>query len=44
VTILNDGFEYQGERFKSLSVLASKIAGTRWNGYGFFGLLQKESA
>ncbi len=44
VTILDDGFEYRGERFKSLSVLASKIAGTRWNGYGFFNLLQRESA
>lgn len=44
VTVLDDGFEYRGERFKSLSVLASKIAGTRWNGYGFFGLLQRESA
>jgi hypothetical protein len=44
VTIVDDGFEYHGERFRSLSVVASKIAGTRWNGYGFFGLLQKESA
>lgn len=44
VTVLDDGFEYLGERFKSLSVVASKIAGTRWNGYGFFGLLQREGA
>ena len=44
VTVLDDGFEYQGERFTSLSVLASKIAGTRWNGYGFFRLLKKECA
>ncbi len=44
VTVLEEGFEYQGERFKSLSLVASRIAGTRWNGYGFFGLLQKESA
>lgn len=44
VTVLDDGFEYQGERFKSLSLVASKIAGTRWNGYGFFGLLGKERA
>ncbi len=44
VTVLDDGFEYRGERFKSLSVVASKIAGTRWNGFGYFGLLQKKSA
>lgn len=44
VTILDEGFEYRGERFKSLSVVASRIAGTRWNGYGFFGLLTRESA
>ena len=44
VTVLGDGFEYHGERFKSLSVLASKIAGTRWNGYGFFGLLTRRNA
>ena len=44
VTVLDDSFEYQGERFTSLSVLAGKIAGTRWNGYGFFHLLKKECA
>lgn len=47
VIVLDDGFEYQGERFASLSQVARKISGTRWNGYGFFGLLakpQKEAA
>jgi hypothetical protein len=38
VTVLADGFEYRGQRFKSLSAIARKIAGTRWNGPAFFGL------
>jgi hypothetical protein len=24
--------------YKSLSAIASKVAGTRWNGFAFFGL------
>jgi hypothetical protein len=44
VTVFADGFEYGGERFKSLSAVARKISGARWNGFGFFGLLQKEDA
>lgn len=38
VRVLDDGFEYMGERFGSLSEVARKIAGTRWNGPRFFGL------
>lgn len=37
-TILEDGFEYQGRRFKSLSAVANFITGTRWNGLVFWGL------
>lgn len=36
VTVLNDGFEYQGERYCSLSKIARVITGTPWNGYLFF--------
>ena len=36
--ILEDGFEYDGEYFKSLSAIARHITGSRWNGYKFFGL------
>lgn len=43
VTVLEEGFEYKGERFGSLSVIASKITGTRWNGFAFFNLLRKEA-
>jgi hypothetical protein len=38
VTVLRDGFEFEGRRYKSLSAIARAIAGTRWNGWRFFGL------
>ena len=38
VIVLDDGFEYQGRRYKSLSAIARAITGTRWNGPAFFGL------
>ena len=42
VTALADGvFEYEGRRYKSLSAIATEIAGTRWNGFLFFGLKKR---
>ena len=38
VTVLEQGFEYKGKRFDSLSMIASRVTGTRWNGFSFFGL------
>lgn len=38
ITVLRDGFEWQGRPYKSLSAIARAITGTRWNGYRFFGL------
>jgi hypothetical protein len=38
VTVLADGYEWQGRPFKSLSAAARAITGTRWNGLVFFGL------
>jgi hypothetical protein len=38
VTVLKDGFDWGGQRYKSLSAVARAITGTRWNGYRFFGL------
>ncbi len=38
VTVLADGFDYQGQPYKSLSAIARAITGTRWNGWVFFGL------
>ena len=33
-----NGFEYDGRIFRSLSAVAREITGTRWNGRLFFGL------
>jgi hypothetical protein len=38
VTVLREGFDWDGRRYKSLSAVARAITGTRWNGYRFFGL------
>jgi hypothetical protein len=38
VTVRDDGYEYQGRSYKSLSAIARAITGTRWNGPLFFGL------
>jgi hypothetical protein len=38
VRILEDGFEYDGRRFRSLSAIATEVTGTRWNGFLFFGI------
>jgi hypothetical protein len=38
ITVLDDGFEYLGEKHNSLSIIAGLITGTNWNGYLFWGL------
>jgi hypothetical protein len=40
VTVLEDGFAYRGQRYRSLSQIARRITGTHWNGLAFFGLRQ----
>jgi hypothetical protein len=42
-TVLDDGYEYQGRRYKSLSAIARAITGTRWNGPLFWGLRNHRS-
>jgi Protein of unknown function (DUF2924) len=39
VTITEDGFEYAGENYPSLTKIAQKITGAHWSGPRFFGLL-----
>jgi Protein of unknown function (DUF2924) len=36
--VRDDGYEYRGSPYKSLSAIARAITGTRWNGWVFFGL------
>ena len=38
VTVLPDGYEWQGRPYQSLSAIARAITGTRWNGWTFFGM------
>jgi Protein of unknown function (DUF2924) len=38
VTVLADGFEWEGRRYRSVSAVARAITGTRWNGLTFFGV------
>jgi hypothetical protein len=38
VTVADDGFLWNGNRYDSLSAIALAITGTRWNGPRFFGL------
>jgi hypothetical protein len=40
VTVREYDFEYEGRAYRSLSAVAREIAGTRWNGWMFFGLRQ----
>ncbi len=42
VTVLDDGFEWDGRRFDSLSEVAFAITGSRWNGLLFFGLTKRK--
>jgi hypothetical protein len=41
VTVLVEGFSYDGKTFSNLSEIAVLITGTRWNGPRFFGLRTK---
>ena len=38
VTVLAQGFAYDGRVYRSLSAVAKAVTGKHWNGYHFFGL------
>jgi len=44
VTVLHDGYDLSGKKFKSLSAVAKAITGTNWNGFRFFGLRDKQGS
>jgi hypothetical protein len=44
VMILEDGFAWDGQTFRSLSQIAKATTGTNWNGHRFFGLRQGKPA
>jgi len=41
VKVLDNGFDYDGRLYRSLSAVAQEITGTKWNGYLFFGLAKE---
>ena len=43
VYVVTDGFSWQGMTYASLSTIARKITGTKWNGPRFFGLREDRS-
>jgi Protein of unknown function (DUF2924) len=44
VTVLDNGFEYEGESYRSLTEIAKVITGTQWSGPVFFGLKGRKRA
>lgn len=41
VVVLADGFEYDGQHWKTLTAVAKAITGSHWNGPLFFGLTRR---
>ena len=41
--ILEEGFEFDGEIYRSLSAIAQEATGTKWNGFLFFNLTAEEN-
>lgn len=37
VKVREEGFEYEGKLYKSLSAIAREVTSTKWNGFLFFG-------
>jgi hypothetical protein len=41
VLVLGDGFEYEGQRYRSLTMIAARITGAHWSGPRFFGVTKR---
>jgi hypothetical protein len=44
VNVLDDGFDYRGQRYRSLTQIDRLITGVHWSGPLFFGLSKRRSA
>jgi hypothetical protein len=44
VLVRDDGFDYEGEHYRSLTVIAERITGAHWSGPRFFGLTKRAGA
>jgi hypothetical protein len=43
ILVLEDGFEYEGQRYRSLTMIAARITGAHWSGPRFFGMTKRTS-
>jgi hypothetical protein len=39
-----NGFDHEGQRYRSLTVIAERITGAHWSGPRFFGLTKRGQA
>jgi hypothetical protein len=44
VLVRDGGFEYEGQRYRSLTVIAEQITGAHWSGPRFFGVTRRARA
>ena len=44
VLVREDGFEYEGQRYRSLTQIAAQITGAHWSGPRFFGVSKRARA
>lgn len=44
VEVVDGGFDYQGQRYRSLTAIARRITGARWSGPRFFGIAGSRGA
>lgn len=44
VEVVDGGFEYEGQRYRSLTAIARRITGARWSGPRFFGIAETRGA
>jgi hypothetical protein len=44
VLVLTDGFEWEGDRYKSLTAVTQAVTDKHWNGLHFFGLRKNGGA
>ena len=44
MVVTEDGFEYAGKTFPSLTKIAHAITGAHWSGPRFFGLIRKPAS
>src|SRR5215472_14715825 len=44
ILVREDGFEYEGQRYRSLTMIAERITGAHWSGPRFFGLTKRARA